>query len=388
MTYTNAEKMIQNATAIGSADTARRLCAALDNPEKRTRVIKVLGESGKTSTTILLSSAISAAGYRVGRLTVPHVHSVRESICVDEKPISIELYTASADSVKNAISEIKKDDADFDPSAYDMLTAIAFCAFEACDCDFALAEISSGTYSAIDDPILSVITTISDQRTAKEICARLDRQTGETVTAMQSREVYKLIFDRCAEINCRLSMPLRNSFIFMSASLKRVEFTYNTRLYSLGTGAYYQVYNMLTVLEATEALSRLGFRIPSVDICSAVLGQGIPLRFESISVMPTIIVDRADTEGRRRRLIEALKMQSGFISKKPIVICEGEKRKIYEEFTLMGRDVKVSEMGKKGARKAIKALLSSLDENDTVVILGSSSYCEEIAKITKEILMI
>ena len=387
MTYTNAEKMILTAQATGSADTAKRLCAALDNPERRTKVIKILGESGKSSTAILLSATISAAGYRAGRLTVPHVHSVRESICVDEKPISIELYTSSAEKVKNAISEIKKDDADFSPSAYDMLLAIAFCAFLECDCDFALIEASNGAYSAVDDPILSVITTIDDQRTAKEICARLDRQTGETVTAMQSREVYKTIFDKCAEINCRLSMPLRNSFIFMSASLKRVEFTYNTKLYSLGTGAYYQVYNLLTVIEAAEALTRLGFKISNVEICSAVLGQGIPLRFEAISVMPTIIVDRADTESRRRRLIETLKMQSGFISKKPVVICESNKRRIYEEFSLMGRDVKVSEIGENGARKAIKALLSELDEDDTVIILGSSAYCEQISKITKEILM-
>ena len=182
-------------------------------------------------------------------------------------------------------------------------------------------------------------------------------------------------------------MPLRNAFIFMSASLKRIEFTYQTKLYSIGTGAYYQIYNMLTVIEAAEALSRLGFKISNVDICSAVLGQGIPLRFEMLSVMPTIIVDRADSESRRRRLIETLKMQSSFINKNPTVICEGGRRRISEEFALMGRDARVTEIAEKGARKTLRQLISTLDENDTVIISGTSEYCEQITKITKEILM-
>lgn len=387
MTYTNAEKMILAAPHISSPDAAKKLCAALDSPEKRTRVIKVMGESGKSSTVILLSAAVSAAGYRVGRLTTPFIHSVRESVCVDEKPISIDLFTDSAEKVKNAIAEVRKEDADFSPSAQDMLIAIALLAFDACNCDFAIIETDTAAYSAIDAPLLTIITTINDQKAAREICARLDRQTGETVTAMQSREIYKIIFDKCAEINCRLSMPLRNAFIFMSASLKRIEFTYQTKLYSIGTGAYYQIYNMLTVIEAAEALSRLGFRISNVDICSAVLGQGIPLRFEMLSVMPTIIVDRADSENRRRRLIETLKMQSSFISKNPTVICEGGRRRISEEFALMGRDAKVTEIAEKGARKTLRELISTLGENDTVIISGTSEYCEQISKITKEILM-
>ena len=387
MTYTNAEKMILSAADTGSADASRKICALLDYPEKRLRVIKVFGESGKSSTVNLLSAAISAAGYKVGRLTTPCIGSARESICVDERPLSIEQFSSSAEKVKNALKQIKKDTPELEASRYDLLLATALCAFDELGCDFAVIETDTALYSCIDDPLISIITTVNDTKSALGICARLDRRTGEVITAMQSREVYKIIFDKCAEINRRLSMPLRNSFIFMSASLKRIEFTYNTRLYSVGTGAYYQIYNLLTVIEATEALTRLGFKIPSVEVCSAVLGRGIPLRFEMLSVMPTVIIDRADSESKRRRLIETIKMQNAFVGAKPTVICEGEKRKIAEEFLMHGLDAEVTLLPEKDAKKALKELCPKLDEHSVTIILGSSAYCENLSKIIKDILM-
>lgn len=390
MTYTNAEKMIENAPNSGSPDAAKQIFGLLKNPEKKLQIIKVMGESGKSSVCSLLSAAISAAGYRVGRLTTPFIHSVRESICICEKPISIELFTNSAEKVSKQIAVLNKSEesADVIPSQSDLLIATALCAFAESDCDVAIIEVARNeSYPCIEEPIISVITSISDARVAREICIRLDRQSGEVITAMQSRDVYKVIFDQCAEINKRLTMPLRNAFIFMSASVKRIEFTYNGTVYSVGTGAYYQIYNLLTVIEAVEALNRLGFNIPSTEICSAILSQGIPLRFEIISVMPTIIIDRADDESRRRRLIESLKILNTFISDKPTVICESGKRKISEEFALMSHDITATEILLKTARKELRPMLSGLDDSDTIIILGSSQYCEQMAKITKDILM-
>lgn len=387
MTYTNAEKMILGGAETSSPDAAKRICALLDSPEKKLRIIKVFGESGKSSSVILLSAAISAAGYRVGRIATPFIGSVRESVCVNEKPLSIELFSSSAEKTKNAVSQIRKESPEFTVSGEDLLLTTALCAFNECDCDFAVIETGTAPCSCIEDPLISVITTVNDINTAQSICARLDRQTGEVITAMQSREIYKIIFDKCAQINKRLSMPLRNSFIFMSASLKRIEFTYNTKQYSIGTGAYYQIYNLLTVIEAAEALTRLGFKIPSVEICSAVLGRGIPLRFEMLSVMPTVIIDRADSESKRRRLIETLKMQGAFSGTRPTVICESGKRKTAEEFSMMGLDATVTLLPEKDAKKAFRSLRAQLDENSVTIILGSSPYCEKISKIIKDSLM-
>ena len=47
MTYTNAEKMIKKAPARGSAEHFGRLLFKLGNPEKRLKLIKIYGTSGK-----------------------------------------------------------------------------------------------------------------------------------------------------------------------------------------------------------------------------------------------------------------------------------------------------------------------------------------------------
>ena len=103
--------------------------------------------------------------------------------------------------------------------------------------------------------------------------------------------------------------------------------------------------------------------------------------------MPTIIVDRADTDSRRMALLNALKNLEMFISKKPIVICERQKQVIQEDFTAFGFDVAVVEIPKQGTRKLLRPILKGLGESDTVIVLGSSAYCEHMAKIIREILM-
>ena len=392
MTYTNAEKMILNAKSSGSESYLSALLNKLSNPHKNIGIIKVFGGSGKSSVCSLLSAVLSAAGYRVGCLTTPFIQSARNSIRVCEKAVSIEHFTNSAEKVYRAIVDSKKEceqGKEFAPSQGDILLATAFTAFEDAACDLAIIEIGGcgRSHSFLERPIISVITTVQDSETSSAICAQLDRESGEIITALQSRDIYKMIFDKCANLNRRLTMPLKNSFVFMETSIKHMEFTYKGNPYSIGCGAYYQTHNLLTVYETVEALRRAGLKIPGTDICSAVLNEGFPLRFELISVLPTIIVDRADTEGRQKSLIESLKMLNEHISKAPIFVCENKSRNFSELLATQSFDTVITEMSTKGIRKPLRELIASLKESDTLIITGSSEYCEQIAKLTKEFLM-
>ena len=390
MTHTNAEKMIKNAPATDFADDLGQILNRLGNPEKRVGIIKIYGTSGKSSVCTLLSSVLSAAGYKVGRLTTPFVRSISDSICVYEKPISKDFFTESADKVYKAVSDVKRSRADgaaFAPSAQSLLFATALSAFADLDCDYAIIEIPNDniSHTIFNSPIISVICSTGSEESAKSICARLDRNSKEVVSALQSREVYKIISDKCAEINTRLTLPIKNSFIHMRSSIKRTEFTYNGNTYLNGCGAYYQVCNMLTVIEATQALKRSGIKIAGTDICSAVLYEGIPLRFEIISIMPTIIVDRADTKERRSALIESLKKLYGHISSKPTVICCKDKAEISSDLAAMDYAADVIEIDIDNTKKYLRDLCPSLTEESTVIVIGSSDYCDQASKIIKEI---
>ena len=392
MTYTNAEKLVKTAHQNDSADNLRKLLNALGSPERRFGIIKIFGESGKSSVTSMVSALLNGAGYRVGRLTTPVIGSIPDSLCVYEKSSPIKLFLDCAEKVYRAIVEIRKgseEDADFSPSRNDLLYAIAFIFFAAVDCDVAVIEIptENSSHTCFSSTALSVITSVHSEVTARRICARLDRNGKEIVSSMQEREIHKLISNKCAEINSRLTMPLRNSFVPMVSAIKHSEFSYGGRTYCVGCGAGFQIENLLTVLEASEALKRCGFKIAGTDICQAVLSKGIPLCFETVAVMPTVIVDRADTKERRCALIESLKALKENISRSPFIISECDKEEISSEFLAEGFEPTVSECDLKALKKTLREHKAKLDTESTLLILGNTEFCESGAKLIREILM-
>src|SRR6187397_2774174 len=75
------------AAALGLKRTAA-LLDRMGNPQQQFGIIHVAGSKGKGSTSLLIGEMISAAGYRVGRYTSPHLHAFRERIAVDGVPVS------------------------------------------------------------------------------------------------------------------------------------------------------------------------------------------------------------------------------------------------------------------------------------------------------------
>ncbi|MBQ7294140.1 MAG: hypothetical protein IJW79_10425 [Clostridia bacterium] len=391
MTYTNAEKMILTAPAALSGGCLDQILNRLGSPEKNLKIIKIFGECGKSSVCSLLSATLSASAYKVGHVVTPFIHSVRNCVRIYERPISIELFSKSAEKVYKAVGVIKKEKEDteeFTPSRSDLLFATAICAFYDSGCDAAIIELppTDTSHTFLGKATVTVISSVYDPKIAFDICTHMDRDSGEVVSAIQERDVHKIIFDKCAELQIRFSTPLKSAFCFSSISVKRMEFTYKTKLFTIGCGAYYQIKNLLTVLEAVEALRRSSFRINGTDICSAILSEGLPLRFESISVMPNVIIDRADNSTRRKALIDTITKLKDYLSSPPFVVCESECEKIREEFEAEYPDTKVFEVDSKIAKKSLKPLISSIAEENTVIVLGTSDYCEQMSKITKEIL--
>ena len=60
--------------------------------EREFRSIHVGGTAGKGSTATMCAAILSAAGYKVGLHTKPHLHSVTERARIDGQPISEERF--------------------------------------------------------------------------------------------------------------------------------------------------------------------------------------------------------------------------------------------------------------------------------------------------------
>ena len=88
-------------------------------PHRRFRSVHVAGTNGKGSVSHLIASALSAAGYRTGLFTSPHLKDFRERIRVNGEMISEEAVVAFVSSHRKAIDRIR-------PSFFEITTAIAF----------------------------------------------------------------------------------------------------------------------------------------------------------------------------------------------------------------------------------------------------------------------
>jgi dihydrofolate synthase/folylpolyglutamate synthase len=141
-------------------ESSQRLLANLGNPNQQVPIIHVAGSNGKGSVCAYLSAVLTAAGYRVGRYTSPHLVDWNERICLNEQPISsLELEQC----LKQVIAAIQSDEPT--PTQFEVITAAAWLYFAQQRVDIAVMEVGLGgrldATNVCDRPLVSVITSIS-----------------------------------------------------------------------------------------------------------------------------------------------------------------------------------------------------------------------------------
>lgn len=90
-TYREVEKFVLSREFFGmklGLEHVHEYLAELGNPQYRYRTIHVGGTNGKGSTSAMLASVLTRAGYKTGLFTSPHLVDFRERIRVNGKNIS------------------------------------------------------------------------------------------------------------------------------------------------------------------------------------------------------------------------------------------------------------------------------------------------------------
>ncbi|PSR17875.1 bifunctional folylpolyglutamate synthase/dihydrofolate synthase [filamentous cyanobacterium CCP3] len=138
----------------------QRLLESLGNPQMRVPIVHVAGTNGKGSVCAYLAAVLTAAGYRVGRYTSPHLVSWRERITVNDAPIQAEVLVQRLQQVVTAI-----DPAQPSPTQFEVFTAAAWLHFADEGVDLAVMEVGLGgrldATNVVDAPLVSVITSLS-----------------------------------------------------------------------------------------------------------------------------------------------------------------------------------------------------------------------------------
>lgn len=140
----------------------RRLLEMLGAPQTAFRSVIVGGTNGKGTTAGCIAHLLKAAGHRVGLYTSPHLHSIRERVQVDGKPVEKEDWSDIVTRLQHA--SFTFEEAGFGAfTKFEALTALAAVRFKDAGVDVGVFEVGlGGRYDATNawDSELAVLTSV------------------------------------------------------------------------------------------------------------------------------------------------------------------------------------------------------------------------------------
>ena len=305
MTYEEALDFIHAADWKGSnlgLDRIRELCSRLGDPQKKLKFIHVAGTNGKGSTCAMLSAILTAAGYRTGMFTSPHLQRYNERFQINGEEISDEALCQAAESVKKAVEGMEDV-----PTEFERCTAIGLEYFAEEGCDIVVFEVGLGgrldSTNVIDAPEAAVITNLGLEHTEvlgdtiEKIAfekAGIIKPGCSVVLYAQSPEAEGVVKQKAAECGCKVAVTDPSQEKLLSEDVFGQKIDYKNRkdieLRLIGT---YQFNNCALVLETVDVLKERGWNIPEEAVREGLRTVRWPGRFEVLQREPLIILDGA-----------------------------------------------------------------------------------------------
>jgi dihydrofolate synthase / folylpolyglutamate synthase len=152
-------------------DRMRQLLDRLGNPQDELAIVHVAGTKGKGSTAAMIASVLSAAGFRTGLYTSPHLDRVEERLIVGGAISSAAELADLVEHVRPAVAAMDAQPADGGsnrPTYFEVITALALVHFARSRVDAAVLEVGLGgrlDSTNVCEPVVSVITSISFDHT-------------------------------------------------------------------------------------------------------------------------------------------------------------------------------------------------------------------------------
>lgn len=280
------------------------VCQKLGNPQNNFKAIHIAGTNGKGSVNTFISSALKAAGYKVGTFVSPYIVDFCERIQINGEYINRDDLCRLSQKVI---------DTKIDLTEFEFITAVGFLYFSENHIDVAVLETGLGgrfdATNVIDAPLISVITKIGLDHTAilgdtieqiaKEKCGIIKNNTVVT-SHTQPQVALDVIKTNAPNLIVPSAIDLTN----VKVSVLGNSFTYKNTNYKTALGGDYQIENALV---AIETLKNCGLNISESNIKKGLQTAFIPARFEMVSQNPLIVIDGAHNPDGADALCGALK---------------------------------------------------------------------------------
>ncbi len=265
---------------------SQTLLAALGSPHTSVPIVHVAGTNGKGSVCAYLSGVLSAAGYKVGRYTSPHLVDWNERICIDGEPIDTDVAVSILDRVIAAIDPTQPT-----PTQFEIVTAAMWLYFAESQVDISVIEVGLGgrldATNVCDRPLATVITSISIDHW-QQLGDTLAQIAGEkagilkpdrpTIVGTLPDEAATVVKDRIVALNCpaiwvkpavMIAQPQETSSTpELAAHLSWAEF--DGIKYPLALLGEMQLTNSAIAIAAIQTLRHTGWQIGDAAIVSGM----------------------------------------------------------------------------------------------------------------------
>src|SRR4030042_6945018 len=128
LSFADYERMSRSAIVF-DLSRMEALLERLGDPHLAAKSVHVAGTRGKGSTSAMIASVLTASGYRTGLYTSPHLHTMRERIQVDGKPIEEKEFADLVNRLRPEIETVNRLKIAGELTTFEILSALAFVYF-------------------------------------------------------------------------------------------------------------------------------------------------------------------------------------------------------------------------------------------------------------------
>lgn len=275
-----------------------RLLALLDNPHTRFPTIHVGGTSGKGSTSTMIAAILTAAGYRTGLHTSPHLQILNERYQIDGRLAPTSQLWPLLEQMWPAIEQVGRELPQFGPPSYfEAQTALAFVWLAQQGVDVAVIEVGLGGRLDATNVVpaqVAVLTNVGLDHTAilggtvEQIAtdkAGIFKPGQIVVSGATQPAVRAIVAARCREVG---------------AALRWVGPPFSAEPALLGP---FQHQNAALAIAAARAFD---LRLSDAAVAKGLRRAWLPGRMEKMQDRPIVILDGAHNPDKMAAAAQAM----------------------------------------------------------------------------------
>lgn len=338
-----------------SLDSAREFLRMLGDPHRAVPCVHIAGTKGKGSTAAILDSVLSAAGYRTGLFTSPHLVSLRERVRVGGEPIPEQALADCVELVQPAHESVRGNP-DFQPCTFfEAYLGIAALHFLREKVDIAIYETGLGgrlDATNLVMPQVAAITTIGLDHTyiLGETLDAIAREKAEiskpgvplVVARNQQSEALGAIREVAAKNGAeavlapevqRLEPPVKARIDDAGDPVPPMDrFQVRSALVATGEAVLdcpligaHQAWNVGVAVGVLEQLAARGYTVGGAELADGLRKVRWPGRFDLRGAKPWLVLDCAHNPDSARALATALREYLDFHRLALVVGMSGDK---------------------------------------------------------------